>query len=117
MKELLARIPQDGTVYIGEFVKAPYRSNTPSPSYRLHIRPRTASGRRVQAGNAQIILASGQALPVEIVGYAAHVHPRPEAIKSGQWTNRDQLISIRPTDLTEEQAQQARLIVQYASPE
>ncbi len=62
-------------------------------------------------GKAEIILVSGEILPVTVVG-DAHITPIPAAVQSGEWIPLDEFIDIRDTDLTEEQARQARFFIQ-----
>ena len=56
------------------------------------------------------MLKSSERVSVHIVSFE-HIIPTPEAQESGFWRPEDEFFSICDTDLTPEQAQQARYFV------
>lgn len=105
--------PSNATSYVYEVLKEPLYSAVIRPSYHLRVRPlHKPSGRTIQNGAAEVILASGEAIPVNVIGFGT-VQPMPSAVKSGAWTPDDEIIFIEASDLTAEQARQVRRFVQH----
>jgi hypothetical protein len=131
MNELLTKagIPVDGTVFIGKLMKEPFLSNALNRfigrRYSLHVRPlffhmiqESTLVRSMGPGEkitGEVVLASSERVPVQIIGFE-HVIPTPEARESGFWRPEDEFFSIPDTDLTPEQAKQARYFVQPYPP-
>lgn len=111
MNDYLLNILNDNSLYAWELLRFPRYNTSSGESYRLRIRPLKKDGRWIKSGNAEFVLTSDEFVPIEVTGFA-YMHRTPEARRSGRWTLRDQLISIRIRDMTKAQAQQASLIVQ-----
>lgn len=126
MDDLRAKLPDDEETFLGEFLYKPayheptyeqigYRTNNyvdDTPYYTVSVR-RIATRNKwlLQFGPAEVILVSGEAIPVKIVriGYA---HPSRHAVKTGGSTLTDASIDIDGSSLSQEQAEEARFIVQ-----
>lgn len=131
MDELLTRagIPTDGTMYIARLMKEPYVSAALSTyiprRYSLHVRPffftmvqdysPSAKSDKREPITGEIVLASAERVPVQII-VVERVTPSPQAVKTGFWQPTDEFFSIRDTDLTPEQAAQARYFVRPYPP-
>jgi hypothetical protein len=108
--KLPIHLPDDEDTYVGEVMR-PFLNTIIKPAYSFTARPRSNNGRIVRHEKAELILASGEVLPVTVIG-SGRVHPTPQAVQSGDWKAGDMPIFIQASDLNEEQAQQARWIVQ-----
>jgi len=131
MDELLtkASVPADGTVFIGKLMEEPFLSNALNKfigsRYSLHVRPLSFGVMQEQPPShstdsreritGDIVLESSERVPVQIISFE-HIIPTPEAQESGFWRPEDEFFSIRDTDLTPEQARQARYFVRPYPP-
>ncbi len=131
MDELLtkASVPADGTMFIGKLMEKPSLSNALNKfigsRYSLHVRPLSFSVMQKQPPShstdsreritGEIVLESSERVPVQIISFE-HIIPTPEAQESGFWRPEDEFFSIRDTDLTPEQARQARYFVRPYPP-
>ncbi len=111
MNELLAHIPDDKNLYVGRLLKEPFLSTVFGQAYSLRVRPLRENGRTIDIGKAEVVLASGEVLPVTVTG-DAHIHPTTESVRTGRWMAGDQTVFIKDTDLTEQQVPLVRLFVQ-----
>src|SRR5579864_3474120 len=117
MDDLLkkAKVPEDGSMYIGELIGEPFLSKTVLPNnivfrhYALRARP-LLSG-IVVGGEGEIVLDSAERVPVHVVGIV-HIVPMPQAIEKGWWKPGDNDFDINDNDITPEQAKHARHFVQ-----
>ena len=109
---LLAEI-SNSKIYVGEIIGEPHLVKFIGPMYSVHIRSLTRNPLLsiFQGAAAEIILTTGERLPVTVVG-SSHINPTPQAWESGFWTVWDQVRGIKDTDLSPEQVPLARWFMQ-----
>lgn len=116
MDNLLINIQIDENTYIGKILSEPYKSTVILPSYSINVRPIENIEKSVQRGAGEVILASGTIVPVTVIGYK-QITPTYQTTQSGEWTPLDEFFYIHATDLTQEQAQEARFFIQHQAHE
>ncbi len=111
MNKLFAHIPDDDNLYVGKVLKQPSFTDLVLPSYRLTIRPLKEDGKTIDNGKAELVLSSGEIIPVTVIG-DAHIQPTPQARASGAWKIGDETVFIKDTDITEAQISLVRFFIQ-----
>ena len=111
MDDLLTHIQIDENTYVGKILSEPYISTAVLPAYNMNVRPIENIEKSVQHGVAEVILATGKAIPVTVIGYK-QIIPTHQTIQSDEWTPLDEFFYVRANDLTQEQAQEARFFIQ-----
>ena len=111
MDDLLNHLQIDENTYVGKILSEPFLSTIIFPAYSINVRPIKNTEKSVQHGSGEVLLASGDSVPVTVIGFK-QIIPTRETRQSGEWTPLDVFFYIRDTDLTEEQTQQARFFIQ-----
>ena len=118
MEELIKLIPDTDEYYVGFFVREPILGEHIRPHYDTRIRAlRNKKHRRLQFGDAQVILATGEIVPVKIMKVRQLTSlPRPGEAYDKRVLS-DDLIGVDASTITSEQIKQVRLFVQRFGPD
>ncbi|MBV9614004.1 MAG: hypothetical protein JO011_13020 [Ktedonobacteraceae bacterium] len=115
MEDLLAHIPDTDEYYVGSFVHEPSLRELSHLYYSMRIRAiRNKRHRRLQFGNASIVLATGETIPVKVTRIK-HLNFGPGPVD--KHTLVDNRIGVDASMITPEQIKEVRLFVQRFGPD